>query len=163
MILLKFETEIKGTSAIKGYEDNIVFESLAFNASKTVQGHGTTRKIDHAHISDVMLTKLGDVTSPEFMIQALTGISLGKATITVTGPEGTSNSPAVVLKIELCNAVVSSFSTQCGVNGVPTEHVSLAYDHIKYLYNGHNSANNSNKSDKSYNLITKKAEAPSKS
>lgn len=135
MILVKFDKEIKGTSTVEGHQDWIIFESYSFNASRCIQVQGDDRDVGHAFISELMLTKGADKTSPEFFIQSLTGTALSKATVVVMHPAGTSKTAQILLSIELEKPIISSFSTQCTTSSRPSEHISLNFTSIKYKYN----------------------------
>jgi type VI secretion system secreted protein Hcp len=152
MIFVDFKKKINGTSDVKDHDKWIEFDSYAFNASRSIQGHGTAMTTSHAHVSELMLTKQGDITSPELFAQAVVGATLEEANIVVKRPQGAGGALETVVKITLTNPVVSSFSSQCGANGVPTEHISLSYEKIKFEYTGFDSTKKQANPAKTYDL-----------
>lgn len=156
MILVKFEKEIKGTSTVEGYKEWVIFESYSFNTSRCIQVQGNDCDVAQAYISELMLTKGADITSPEFFIQSLTGTALSKVTIDVMHAAGTSKSSQVLLRIILENVIISSFSTQCTANSRPSEHISLNFTSIEYRYNYFDGNVLKGDVGKKYNVASKK-------
>lgn len=155
MIYVKFEQEIKGTVTVKGHEDWIEFNSYSLSATRHIQVQGADRDVSHANISEFMLTKGADKTSPEFFIQALVGTAFTKATIVVMHASGSGKNGQRLLTIELEKPIVSSFSTQCATNGRPEEHLSLNYISIKYTYNHFDGDVEKGSVTKEYHLFNK--------
>ncbi len=157
MILVKFEPEIKGTSTVEGHKDWIVFDSYSLNVDRHIQVQGADRDISQAYISEFLLTKGADKTSPEFFIQALTGKEFNKATIVVMHAAGASQKPQQLLTVELSRPIVSSFSTQCKTDSRPSEHVALNFTSIKYKYNHFDGGVEKGSVEKGYDVIAKAA------
>ncbi|MCB1655603.1 MAG: type VI secretion system tube protein Hcp [Pseudomonadales bacterium] len=155
MILVKFDKEIKGTSTVEKYKEWIEFESYSLNVSRHVQVQGADRDVGQAFISEFMLTKGADKTSPEFFIQSLVGTAFKSATIVVMHAAGASKTSQVLLEIELTKPIVSSFSTQCTANNRPTEHLSLNFINIKYKYNHFDGDVSKGSVEKCYDVIAK--------
>ena len=155
MILVKFDKEIKGTSTVEKHKDWIVFESYSLNVSRHIQVQGADRDVGQAFISEFMLTKGADKTSPEFFIQSLVGSAFKSATIVVMHAAGASKTPQVLLEIELVKPIVSSFSTQCTANNRPTEHLSLNFININYKYYHFDGDVSKGAVEKSYDVIAK--------
>lgn len=156
MILVNFDKAIKGTATVESHKDWIVFESYSLNVSRHIQVQGADRDVGQAFISELMLTKGADKTSPEFFIQSLTGVAFDKATIVVMHAAGTSKKPQILVSIELTKPIVSSFSTQCTTNNRPTEHISLNYTDIKYKYTHFDGDVEKGSVEKKYDVIAKK-------
>lgn len=155
MIYVKFEKEIKGTVTVKDYTDWIEFSSYSLSAARLIQVQGADRDVSHANISEFMLTKGADRTSPEFFIQACVGVAFTKATIVVTHAAGSGKDGQRLLTIELEKPIVSSFSTQCATNTRPQEHISLNFISIKYTYNHFDGDIDKGAVTKEYHLFNK--------
>lgn len=157
MILLDFETKIKGSTTIGDkFKEQILLQSYAFNVSKHIQVQGDERPSSPAFMSEVMLTKMADVSSPNLFSNALEGTCLGLATITVLHTEGVhKNKPAVT--IEMKDAVISSFSSQSTGAGQASEHLSLNFTDIKYEYHKFKGEQDDGSIVKSYDLRKKVA------
>ena len=155
MILVKFDKEIKGTSTVEKYKEWIEFESYSLNVSRHVQVQGNDRDVGQAFISEFLLTKGADKTSPEFFIQSLVGTAFDSATIVVLHAAGSSKTSQELLQISLTKPVVSSFSTQCTANNRPTEHLSLNFINIKYKYVHFDGDVNKGSVEKSYDVFAK--------
>ena len=159
MILVKFEgPAIKGTSAVEGFADWIEFGSYSLNVARHIQVQGKDRELGGSHVSEMLLTKGADVTSPEFFIQALKGTSFDKITIALIQPAGAGKKTEVLVKYELADGIVSSFSTQGVANSRPEEHVSINYTAISYTYDPHDGTKKTVAVTKKYNLLTQKSE-----
>lgn len=155
MILVKFEKDIKGTSGVKGYEGWIEFESYALSCARHIEVLGADRDVGNAHISELMLTKGADKTSPEFFIQSLIGKAFDKATIVVLHAAGTDTSAQKLVTIELTNPIVSVFSTECRANSRPEERISLNFTKIDYEYHHFDGGKAQGSVKKSFDLLAK--------
>ena len=158
MIFLDFKIKISGTSDVKGHEKWIECDSYSFSTSRSIQGHGVAMTTSHAHVSELVLTKQGDITSPELFAQALVGKTLELANIVVKRPQGAGGALETVVHITLTNPVISSFSSQCGANGVPTEYISLSFEKIKIENTGFDSTNKLASPAKTYDLSKRQME-----
>ncbi|WP_409281687.1 Hcp family type VI secretion system effector [Pseudomonas defluvii] len=159
MILVKFEPEIIGTSTVKGYENWIVFESYSINSARHIQVHGDDRDVSNAHVSELMLTKGADKTSPEFFIQAKIGTAFTKATVVSLHAAGPNKPLQRMLSLELSKPIVSSYATQGSSGNRPSEHISLNFSAIKYEYHYFDGGERKGSAEKSYNLISNGAPA----
>lgn len=155
MILLSFKTQIKGSTTIGDkFTDQILLQSYAFNVSKHIKVQGNERPSSPAFMSELMLTKMADISSPNLFSNAVDGTCLGLATITVLHTEGAKkNMPAVT--IELKDAVISSFSSQSSGAGQASEHLTLNFTDIKYEYHKFKGDQGDGSVIKSYDLIKK--------
>ncbi|WP_409278014.1 type VI secretion system tube protein Hcp [Pseudomonas defluvii] len=152
MILVKFNPEIKGTSKVAGYEGWVVFDSYALNASRNISGSGVERSLLAGYVSDILLMKTADKSSPQFFIQSLTGTAFKEATVVVLHASGATQKLQQLLSIELTAPVVSTFSTQCQTDGRPTEHISLNFTRIRYQYNEFDGAAGNGTVDKVFDV-----------
>lgn len=128
MILLKFETEIKGDSTVASHENWITCDSLQFGVGRaiTTSGGGQDRETSNPSFSEVTITKSMDKASTELMMQAACGKSLGKAEIHFIQTGGADVKGQVYLKVELGEAIVSSYSMSSGGER-PSESVSINF------------------------------------
>lgn len=161
MILFKFGEKnavtIKGTSIVDGYKDWIVLDSYAFNVSRHVQVQGKDRPTSEPFMSEVMLTKGGDISSPELFVQTLSGTSLKEAHIVVPHPKGTKGDEKLqLLNIKLIEPIISSFSTQNVDGSRPIEHFSLNFTKIEYEFFYFDGDKQITNVGKNYDLIEKK-------
>lgn len=135
MILLKFATAINGDSVVAGHEKWITISSLQFGVGRaiTTSGGGADRETSNPSFSEVTLTKSTDIASADLFMQAVCGKSLGKAEIHFLQTGGADKKQQVYLKIELSEAIVSSYSTSSGGDR-PSESLSLNFTQISYQY-----------------------------
>jgi type VI secretion system secreted protein Hcp len=134
-ILLKFATAINGDSVIDGHEKWITLSSLQFGVGRaiSVSGGGADRETSNPSFSEVTLTKSTDIASADLFMQAVCGKSLGKAEIHFIQTGGADKKQQVYLKIELTDAIVSSYSASSGGDR-PSESISLNFTQISYQY-----------------------------
>jgi type VI secretion system secreted protein Hcp len=135
MILLKFATAINGDSVVDGHEKWITIQSLQFGVGRaiTTSGGAADRETSNPSFSEVTLTKSTDIASADLFMQAVCGKSLGKAEIHFIQTGGSDKKQQVYLKIELTDAIVSSYSASSGGER-PSESFSLNFTQISYQY-----------------------------
>ncbi|MES2069605.1 MAG: type VI secretion system tube protein Hcp [Pseudomonadota bacterium] len=135
MILLKFGTTINGDSIVDGHDKWITVDSLQFGVGRSISasGGGADRETSNPSFSEVTLTKSTDVSSADLFMQAVCGKSLGKAEIHFLQTGGADKKQQVYLKIELEEAIVSSYSTSSGGDR-PSESFSLNFTKVSYQY-----------------------------
>lgn len=135
MILLKFATAINGDSVVAGHEKWITISSMQMGVGRsiTASGGGADRDTSNPSFSEITLTKTTDIASADLFMQAVCGKSLGKAEIHFVQTGGADKKQQVFLKIELTDAIVSSFSTSSGGDR-PSESFSLNFTQISYQY-----------------------------
>ncbi len=134
MILVKFDKEVKGTSSVKGHKDWIVFDSYAFNGARYVNVQGDQRDIGPAYISDFMLTKTADLTSPELFVSTMTGDRFTSVTIVLMRTAGTDSEPQKLVEIKLAHPIITGFSSCCQGDDRPKENLSLSFASIDYKF-----------------------------
>lgn len=135
MILLKFATAINGDSVVDGHEKWITISSLQMGVGRaiSVSGGGADRETSNPSFSELTLTKSTDIASADLFMQAVCGKSLGKAEIHFIQTGGADKKHQVYLKIELTDAIVSSYSASSGGDR-PSESFSLNFTQISYQY-----------------------------
>jgi type VI secretion system secreted protein Hcp len=134
MILLNFETQIKGDSVVEAHDSWITCDSVQFGVGRSISmsGGGKDREVSNPSFSEVTMSKSTDISSADIYYQAVQGKSLGKAEIHFIQTGGTDSSQ-VFLKVELTDAIVSSYSASSGGDR-PSESFSLNFTKISYQY-----------------------------
>jgi len=135
MILLKFSTQIKGTSTVSGHTDWITIDSLQMGVGRaiSVSGGGTDRDTSNPSFSEISLSKATDIASADLFMQAVCGKSLGKAEIHFIQTGGSDKKQQVFLTIELEGPIISSYSASSGGER-PSETFSINFTKISYKY-----------------------------
>lgn len=135
MILLKFETVIKGESTVANHTDWITVDSVQMGVGRSISSvaGGGDRETSNPSFSEVTCTKSTDIASAELFMQAICGMDLGKAELHFIQTGGTSAKGQVYLTLELSEAIVSSYSMSSGGDR-PTESFSLNFTKISYKY-----------------------------
>jgi len=135
VILLKFSTEIKGESAVTDHKDWINVDSfqLGVGRSITQTGRGGDRDTSNPSFSEATFSRATDKASPDLFMQAISGKSLGTATIHFLQVAGADKAPQVYLQFELGDAIVSNYSISSGGDR-PTESFSLNFVKISKKY-----------------------------
>ena len=136
MILLKFETVIKGDSTVEKHEDWINIDSFQLGVGRSISasGGGKSRDTSNPSFSEATLAKSTDLASSDLFFQAICGKSLGKAEIHFVQTAGVDTAGAqVYLKYELQDAIVSSYSLSSGGER-PSESFSLNFTKITKQY-----------------------------
>jgi type VI secretion system secreted protein Hcp len=135
MILLKFATQIKGTSTVSGHTDWITIDAVQMGVGRaiSVSGGGKDRDTSNPSFSEITLTKATDIASADLFMQAVCGKSLGKAEIHFLQTGGSDKKQQVFLTLELESAIISSYSASSGGER-PTETFSINFTKISYKY-----------------------------
>jgi type VI secretion system secreted protein Hcp len=135
MILLKFATAINGDSIVDGHEKWITIDSLQMGVGRAISasGGGADRETSNPSFSEVTMTKSTDVASADLFMQSVCGKGLGKAEIHFIQTGGSDKTQQVYMKIELEDAIVSSYSVSSGGDR-PSESFSLNFVKISYQY-----------------------------
>lgn len=135
MILLKFATAINGDAVIDSHDKWITVDSLQMGVGRAISSSGGSvdRETSNPSFSEVTVTKSTDVASADLFMQAVCGKGLGKAELHFLHTGGADKKSQVYLKIELEDAIVSSYSMSSGGDR-PTESLSLNFTKISYQY-----------------------------
>ncbi len=134
MILIKFATEIKGQSTVDAHDGWINVDSMQWGVGRGVAsqtGGSAKREVSSPSISEVTFSRMTDMASPELFFQACGGVSLGKCEIHLL--QVVENKPQVYLKIELDEALVSSYSISSGGDN-PSDSFSHNFTKISFEY-----------------------------
>jgi type VI secretion system secreted protein Hcp len=136
MILLNFNgKKIKGTITVDGHQDWIAIDAMQMGVGRAIHanGGGKDRDTSNPSFSEISLTKATDLASADLFMEAVCGKSLGKAEIHFIQTGGAENKQQVFLKLELEDAIVSSYSASS--NGErPIETISINFTTISYHY-----------------------------
>jgi type VI secretion system secreted protein Hcp len=157
MIALKFGTQIKGTCTEPSHKDSITIESYTFGASRYVQVNDGERETGVAKVSELVLTKLADISSPELFLQSCNGKSLGTATLSVLQTGGSTEKAQEYLTIILSDALITGYLIE-GHDGRPTERIHVNFTKIQYKYTEFSGDIKKAPVEKTYNIKTRSAE-----
>ena len=135
MIVLKFATAINGDCIVDAHDKWITVDTLQMGVGRAISssGVGKDRDTSNPSFSEVVITKSTDIASADLFMQATCGKSLGKAEIHFIQTGGADKKHQVYLKIELENAIVSSYSMSSSGDR-PSETFSLNFTKISYQY-----------------------------
>ncbi len=157
MILLNFDTAIKGDSTVPGHEDWITCDSLQFGVGRSINmsGGGKDRETSNPSFSEFTLSKSTDAASPELFFQAICGKSLGKAHVHFVQQAGAGEDPQIYLTYELDGAIVSSYSISSGGDR-PTESVAVSFTKITKKYDAFDGSKRTTGTAKKWDLMANK-------
>jgi type VI secretion system secreted protein Hcp len=125
---------IKGESSDKKHKDTIEIESFSWGATNSgVRSSGGGGGAGKVSISEIVVTKLVDRSSPLLFKRAVTGEHIKKATLFVRKAGGSQQE---YMKLTLSDVLVSSYKTAPseGSDSVPQDRVSLNFSKIEYSY-----------------------------
>jgi type VI secretion system secreted protein Hcp len=133
---LKFDAVKKGESKAKGHEGDkgwIEVGSVQFGVGRGIStkvGTSSKREASAPHVSEVVLTKFMDSTSPLLFQEAL----IGKAcTAKIDLVETGSDQLNTYLEMTLTNAMISGYSVSSGGDR-PSESFTINFTKIEYKY-----------------------------
>jgi len=136
---LKYGTTIKGESLAEGHKGTdgwIEINSVQWGVGRGIStpvGAASKREASAPNVSEVVVTKLMDSTSPLLAQEAL----IGKAvTATIDLVETGSDQLNTYLTLELTNTMISGYSMSSG-GGRPSESLSLNFTKIVFTYQGY--------------------------
>lgn len=156
MIVLKFETEIKGTCTEANHKGEIVIDSLGFGSSRHVAINNGERETGVARVSEMCLSKTTDISSPELFLQSSNGKSLGAATLSLLQTGGTTQDSQVYMVITLSDALITNYVIET-LGERTTEQFSLSFTKIKFKYVEFSGSVKNGEVEKTYDLLAKKA------
>ncbi|OAJ58748.1 hypothetical protein A6V36_29770 [Paraburkholderia ginsengiterrae] len=159
MILLNFATQIKGTSKVEGHTDWIAVNSLQLGVGRAISTSSdgaTDRDTSNPSFSEVTFSKPTDISSADLFAQSIYGKSLGKAEIHFIQTGGTDKNDQVYLKIELEEAIISSYSLSSGGDR-PSESFCLNFAKISYQYDQFDGATVKTGTPKKWDLTANKS------
>lgn len=154
MILLNFATQIKGDSKVSAHADWITCDSLQLGVGRSISSSGgnVSRDTSNPSFSEVTISKSTDIASSDLFFQATSGKSLGKAEIHLVQTGGTDVKEQVFMKIELEEALISSYSMSSGGDR-PSESFSINFTKISYQYDDFSGAKKTTGTPKKYDLM----------
>lgn len=131
-------SNIEGSVSTKGYENQIELASIDAGISRNINtrpGHTTDREYSTPKLSEFVVTKIMDKSSPYLFEASCTGQSIGEVIITATGSSAGSDK---YLQYTLSDAIISNYN----MNGVqvegdeqhPSETLSFNYSKIEMTY-----------------------------
>ena len=134
MILLKFATEIKGSSTVEGHTDWINVDSMSFGVNRSIHlqaGGSSKREVSSPSLSELMFNRTSDKASPELFFQSCGGVSLGTCTVNIL--QVIENKPKVYVTLLLEEAMISSYQiTSSG--DTPSESFSVNFTKCSFQY-----------------------------
>jgi type VI secretion system secreted protein Hcp len=126
---------IKGDATMRGYEGDIQISSMEFSATSTnTATSGTGVASGKRQFSPVVIQKLTDTSSVSLFKAFVQGEHLRNVEIDFVKTTAQGTSP--FLKIDLGDAVVSSYSLSSDAGGRPTESISFNYLKIEETFTG---------------------------
>jgi type VI secretion system secreted protein Hcp len=133
---LQYEAVKKGESLAKGHEGSkgwIEVGTVQFSVGRhitTPVGSSSKREASAPHVSEVVLTKMMDSTSPLLFQEALIGKAVkAKIDLVETGADQLNT----YLELTLTNAMISGYSVSSGGDR-PSESLSINFTKIEYKY-----------------------------
>lgn len=134
MILIKFATEIKGSSTVEEHAGWINVDSIQMGVGRSVAlqaGGSSKREVSSPSVSEVSMSRTSDQASPELFFQACGGVSLGTCTVHLL--QVVENKPKVFVTILLEEAMISSYSVSSG-GDTPSESFAVNFTKVSFQY-----------------------------
>ena len=135
-IYMKYDG-IDGDVTAKGHEKWIELQSAQYGVGRGISspvGGSADREASSPSISELVVTKTGDATSPKFFQESVVGEA--KAVV-IDFVRTSANKLETYLKIELTNTLVSGYSVSSGGDN-PSESISLNFTKIQVTYTSFN-------------------------
>ena len=136
-IYLKY-ADVNGSSTAQSHEQWITCESISWGGGRAIgtpTGSAKNREASMVSISEVVISKNQDNSSPELLKRSYVGTDGEDVTIhlTTTSNEGVNT----IMELKLTNTLVSGFSVSSGGDR-PSESVSMNFTKIESTF--HNQA-----------------------
>ncbi len=124
---------IPGEATIEGYKKQIEVNSFQFGIGRAIASAGgqSTRESSIASVSEIVMTKLTDGSSPKLFVAALTGTLDKKVKISFARTASGSVQTYMEYNLEGCG--ISGYSLSSGGDR-PTESLSFNFDKIEFKY-----------------------------
>ena len=142
--------EIKGESLATGHKGSdgwIEIGSVQWGCGRSIAtpvGTSSKREASAPNVSEVVVTKMMDSTSPKLCQEAL----IGKAvTAEINLVETGSDKLETYLTVKLTNAMISSYSFSSGGDR-PSESLAINFTKIEYTYQGYDDQHKADPSKK---------------
>jgi type VI secretion system secreted protein Hcp len=135
MILLNFDSKIKGDSVQKDHDNWINLHSIGHSVARviTTSGAGKDRETSTPSFSEISCTKATDIASNDLFAQAIYGKKIcDKANVHFlqTGGEGATQ---VYMELDLHEPIVSGYTVSSGGDR-PTESFTISFTKIVQKY-----------------------------
>lgn len=127
---------IKGPVTTAGYKDWIELNSFQWGCGRgigTAARGSTSRESSEPSLSEVVVTKPTDVSSPKLFLDSVAGEMNNDVTISFTTT--TKNEIKEFLKYQLTNTGISGYSLSSG-GDMPSESLSLNFTKISKTFTG---------------------------
>lgn len=157
MILLKFDTEIKGDSTVDSHEDWITVDSvqLGVGRSISISGGGKSRDTSNPSFSEITFSKSTDKASANLFMEAICGKSLGTAHVHFYQTAGSDSPGQVYLTLELQEAILSSYSMSSGGDR-PSESFSINFTKVSYQFDDYTGDKKTSGTPQKWDLMSNK-------
>lgn len=154
MILLSFAKDIKGNSKVKGYEDWIECNEITLSAGRHIHVTNSERETGQPFVSELVVSKTGDISSPVLFSQALIGKALSDAKVCLLQTAGDGKTNQVFMTMTLVKPIISHYSAKSN-GGRPVETISINFEDIEYSYIEFSGAQQTPEVKKAYNILSK--------
>ena len=134
-IYMKFDT-IPGAVTTTGYAQWIELTSFQWGSGRaigTAARGSLSRESSEPSVSEIVVTKPGDVASTKLWRESVGGLLNHKVLISFTTTN--ANNPVEYQQLELTNTAVSSYSVSSG-GDLPQESISLNFTKIMFKFTG---------------------------
>lgn len=124
---------IEGEATIEGYKKQIEVNSFQFGIGRAIGSAGgqSTRESSIASVSEIVVTKQTDGSSPKLFVAALTG-TLDKK-VKISFARTASGSVQTYMEYSLEGTGISGYSLSSGGDR-PSESISFNFDKIEFKY-----------------------------
>lgn len=125
--------DVPGEVTTEGYSKWIELNSFQFGIGRGVASAGgqSTRESSQASVSEIVVSKQTDGSSPKLFVESLTGELDNKVTIAMTRTAAGQTQTYMQYVLEGCG--ISGYSVSSGGDR-PTESISLNFDKIEFKY-----------------------------
>ncbi len=133
---------IKGNATAEGYKDHISIISAKLSIDQNISmetGNTANRMSSRPRLSELLLVKIADGSTPSLFTESLASNIAKKAEIKFVHIDG--NKMQMYMSIALENCLVSEYTTNGGANSPPVERIKLSYTKIQINYRNFDSAN----------------------
>jgi len=126
--------KIEGDCAISGHEKKIMIETISWGASASVAttGHGSGQTFGGAQVSDMVVTKHVDASSPKLFNHCANGKEIEELEIMILASGKNINQP--ILTYKLSGVLVAGLQSGGGGDGFLQETVTLAFRKVEMNY-----------------------------
>ena len=126
---------IDGASTTKGLEKWIVVDSFQYGVNRSMTSPSRaalSREASEVNISEIVVTKQMDKSSPKLWTEAAHGLLNSKVDLKFTTQ--VKNEVVTYCEINLEGCGISSYSTSAGGEGLPMESISINFTKIVWSF-----------------------------